>query len=127
MGRPLQILLLEDNKIDAELIVYQLEESGIEAHCQRVDTRETFLAALSPDIDLVLVDLNLPQFSGPEALELVREKGLALPCILISGIRNDELAMQSMEWDAAGYVPKDALERLGSAIRQALEGGRTAP
>jgi CheY-like chemotaxis protein len=44
--RPLFILLLEDNELDARLIRTQLEEAGLVFHLERVDSREEFLRAL---------------------------------------------------------------------------------
>ncbi len=121
MKKRMRILLLEDDPLDAELISHALAGAGPEPHIERVDTKDAFLAALSPDLDVILVDLNIPQFDGLEALEAVRRSKANVPVLLISGIDSEQLATTAFENNAAGYMSKDHLERLRPAIREALK------
>ena len=76
-GAPLgrvRILLVEDSELDAELLIEQLLEAGLDAEFLRVDGAEDMRAALAGDpFDLVLSDMELPGFSGYQALEILRE------------------------------------------------------
>ena len=88
-GAPLgrvRILLVEDSELDAELLIEQLLEAGLDAEFLRVDGAEDMRAALAGDpFDLVLSDMELPGFSGYQALEILREHDPRLPFVFFSG------------------------------------------
>jgi PAS domain S-box-containing protein len=69
----------------------------------------------------VLSDHELPQFSGSRALELLNEKQLDLPFIIVSGTIGEEVAVEAIKRGASDYLLKDRLTRLGPAVRLALE------
>src|SRR5437870_1304352 len=110
MKTPLQILLLEDDVVDAELIEATLEAEGIPTEIARVETRGDFLAALeNHQIDVVLSDYKLPSFDGLTALALVRERNPDIPFILVSGTLGEEAAIESIKNGAVDYVLKQRL------------------
>ncbi len=121
MTIPLRILILEDRPSDAELILAQLKKEGFNLASQRVDTRADFLAALSAPFDLLLADHSLPGFSGLDAIRLLKERGLDIPAILISGAIGEDEAVMAIKEGAHDYLLKRKLTRLGSAVRNALE------
>jgi len=126
MSEEIKILIVEDMPIDAELIERELRRAGIVFTAQRVATKAAFLTALrdfAPEI--VLSDYNLPQFSGPEALRLLKETGSAAPFILITGSLTEEVAVECMKDGAHDYILKTSLTRLPSALRSALEKVKT--
>jgi PAS domain S-box-containing protein len=119
---PLQILLLEDVAMDAELVEFELERAGVAASVRRVDSREGFVQALAefrPDV--ILSDFSLPQFDGMRALELARAWEKSVPFIVVTGSINEETAVQCMKAGATDYVLKSNLARIGPAIGSALE------
>ena len=61
-------------------------------------------------------DYSMPQFDAPQALRLVRERGLDLPFIIVSGTIGEEIAVQVMKEGATDYLLKDRLTRLGPAL-----------
>ncbi len=88
----------------------------------RVETAPEMTAALAgaERPDLVLADYNLPEFSGPEALQMVRATGLDLPFIMLSGIMTETTAVESMRAGAHDYVTKQNLARLVPAVEREL-------
>ena len=62
--RRIQLLLIEDRASDAELVIHELRRAGFDPDWQRVDDEPGFRAKLSPDLDLILADFNLPRFDG---------------------------------------------------------------
>jgi len=123
----LQILHVEDAPEDSELIQAALEADGLDCAMARVETRETFLAALErKDLDVIFSDFMLPAFDGFAALALARERRPDLPFILISGTLGEEAAIESMKRGATDYVLKDRLTRLAPAVRRALEERQTS-
>jgi PAS domain S-box-containing protein/putative nucleotidyltransferase with HDIG domain len=121
MTTPLRILYVEDTPADAELIIIRLEKEGFLFHWQRVETAETYLQALMEYPDIILADWNLPQFSGLQALALMQENKLDIPFIIISGNIGEEAAVEAMRKGATDYLLKDRPQRIGLAVRNALE------
>jgi signal transduction histidine kinase len=118
---PLRVLIVEDQSSDAILLVHLLGQAGFAADWNRVETESEYLAHLEPELDIVLADYTLPQFSGLEALRLLRERGLNIPFILITGTTGEEAAVEALHLGADDYLLKDRLARLGRAVTRALE------
>lgn len=122
MKSTLRILCLEDDEEDFEFINDTLEKSGLSITTKRVDTREKFLAALTqfrPDV--ILSDHALPQFDSTEALAMCQSAKLQIPFILVTGAMSDEFAVKCMKLGADDYILKSNLNRLASAIENALK------
>jgi len=122
----LNILMLEDIPIDAEMIERELQNANILYNTRRVASKHKFLKELetfSPD--LVIADYSIPQFSGLEALKIVREKNTRIPFILVTGMKNEEIAVECLKEGADDYILKSSLRRLPGAIQNALEKQRT--
>ncbi|MDI1248341.1 MAG: PAS domain S-box protein [Lacunisphaera sp.] len=124
MARKLHLLLVEDSEDDAELVLRELRTAGLAFDWRRVDTEPGFLAALETPPDLILSDYRMPEFSGPRALQLLNERGLEIPFIVVSGTIGEETAVQAMRQGATDYFLKDRLLRLGPAVCHALETAR---
>ncbi len=124
-GQPeLDVLLLEDNPHDAELLLRALREAGFVVSSRRVETAEAFVQALETLPDLVISDYSMPRFSALAALEIVAEKSIDLPFILVSGAIGEEIAVEALKKGADDYLLKDRLGRLGNSVRQALDNKR---
>lgn len=119
-----RVLLLEDNVIDAELIIRELRRYGFDCDCTRVQTEAAFLAALDTLPDVILADFSLPGFDGMNALESVRNRELNIPFILISGVLRDEFIVTAIKNGAADFILKEHLSRLGPAVTSALTNRR---
>jgi len=124
MNQPLRLLIVEDMPDDAELMVMRLEAEGFNPDWQRVQTEEAFLKALEDKPDFILADWLLPQFSGLRALELLNERGIDIPLILVSGSIGEEAAIDALHRGASDYILKDRSKRLGQAVRRTLESRR---
>ncbi len=118
---PLQILLIEDSEADARLIEHTLLRSGVPGVFRRVDRQDAIEAALRTPIDVLLCDYSIPGVDALETIELVRRERPDVPVIVVSGSIGEELAVGAMRAGAEDYLLKDRLERLGLAVRQALE------
>ena len=121
MGVPLKLLMLEDRPVDAELLLFELQDAGYEPDWQRVDAEADYLAALDENPDVILADFSLPQFTALRALYLLKERHLDIPFIVVTGTISEEVAVDCMKQGATDYLLKDRLSRLGQAIDRALE------
>ena len=117
----LRILLLDDSPADAELCERALRKSGAEFECRRAGDEEQFRALLeefAPDI--VLADFSMPGFGGVQAIRIVRSWRPDVPCILVSGMLGEDLAVEALHGGATDYVLKQQLERLAPAVSRAM-------
>jgi two-component system cell cycle sensor histidine kinase/response regulator CckA len=124
MARSIKILVAEDNPLDAEMAVRQLKRDGFDPEWERVDSEKAFRDRLHSGLDLILSDYEMPQFTGIRALEVLRESGLDIPFILISGTIGEDTAVLAMRAGASDYLLKDRLVRLGQAVDHALDESR---
>jgi PleD family two-component response regulator len=116
----LRVLILEDHATDAELVVDVLSRAGYAPDWWRVDSESAFVAALADIPQLILADYSLLNFTGLEAVRLLRARGHDMPCIVVSGTIGEELAVECLKAGADDYLLKDRLGRLGHAVRRAL-------
>ncbi len=121
--RNLRVLLVEDNPDDAFLLERHLARNGFVPSITRVETAAEMVSALDcynlPDV--VLADYNLPNFSGPAALQLLRTSLYDIPFIMLSGAVSEEMAVESMRAGAHDYVTKQNLARLVPALERELK------
>ena len=117
----LRALLVEDNGLDAALVVRALDRDGFDVISEVVQDEAAFTQALrthSPEI--VLADYNLPNWKGMEALKVLHSEGVDIPMILVSGALGDVTAVECIRQGATDYVLKDGLARLPEIVRRAL-------
>ena len=121
MSTSLRVLLVEDSEDDALLLERELRRSDYDPRVKRVETPEAMKAALDREPwDLVIADYVLPRFSGPAALALLKESGLDLPFIVVSGTIGEDIAVATMKAGAHDYLMKDKLSRLAAAVAREL-------
>src|SRR5689334_3828208 len=121
MSTPLRVLILEDRRSDIELVLHELRRAGFEPNWQHADNETDYLAGLDSAPDIILADYFLPGFDGMRALELLQQRGLDIPLIIVSGLIGEDMAVEAMQKGASDYVLKDRLPRLRPAVTQALE------
>lgn len=122
VSRPLDVLLVEDSAIDAELIERELRLAGLEFVTRRISSLEELDRALDQAWpDLVLSDFTLPGFGGLEALRVVRERRAPVPFLFVSGTIGEDRAIEALKQGATDYILKDRLARLVPAIARAFE------
>jgi len=121
--QPLRVLLVEDNPDDAFLLERHLRRNGFAPAITRVETAGEMASALQAEDlpDIILADYNLPHFSGPAALHLLRTTAFDIPFIMLSGAISEEMAVESMRAGAHDYVTKQNLARLVPALERELK------
>ena len=121
-----RILLVEDNPRDAELVGLALKESGIGHKLHVAVDGELALQYLKdkPGPDLVLLDLNIPKYSGIEVLRQIRESERlrSLPVIILTNSNSMEDVKEAYLNGCNAYIRKplgfDAIQQTIEVIQQ---------
>ncbi len=120
MTKPLRLLLIEDSELDAELLLRELRGGGYDVTHLRVHTAEAMRAALGQAWDVVLCDYHMPRFGAMAALSTLKEAGLDIPFIMVSGTIGEDAAVASLKAGAHDFLLKGRLARLIPAIEREL-------
>ncbi len=117
----LRVLIVEDLEDDALLMIRELERGGYAVESSRVETPQAMTEALeSRDWDAVLSDHSMPKFNAPQALALLKERGVDLPFILVSGSIGEDQAVAIMKAGAGDYLRKENLSRLLPVVEREI-------
>src|SRR5579863_10511914 len=120
--RPLRLLLVDDTRADAELMLSCLKRAGYVVSFDVVDLPEPFREKLQQwDYDLIVSDHNLRTWTGLDALEMLRLSGKSIPFILVTGTLGDEAAVEYIKRGAADYILKHRLNLLPLAVGHVLK------
>jgi putative nucleotidyltransferase with HDIG domain len=126
----LQILHVEDDPMDVRLFGMMLRELAVpDDAVQRVPSLRGALDALADDtIDLVFLDLDLPDSRGLETAERVLAARTDVPIVVLTGNHDEELGIQAVALGAQDYLVKDTVHAtvLGRVLRYALMRQRVA-
>lgn len=121
MTDALRVLIVEDSLTDAELVVRELRRTNRPIEFERVEDAFSMRAALARSPwHAVISDWSMPKFSGLAALAIVKEVGLDIPFLIVSGTVGEETAVEAMRAGAHDYVLKDRLARLAPALEREL-------
>jgi len=135
-SQPVRILLVEDDPVDARLVRRGLAP-GADGERWLIHNASTLREALEHmakrDVDIVLLDLHLPDADGLEAIEEMiawtREHELPVPLVVLTGSSEREMAVAALRCGAQDYIVKDELRAyslLERVLRYALERQRAA-
>jgi PAS domain S-box-containing protein len=119
--RSLRVLVVEDSEFDARMLIGLLKAGGFKPIFKRVETASEMNEALSrEEWEVILADYNLPEFSAPKALEVLRDTKLDIPFIIVSGGIGEDTAVSAMRAGAHDYLMKGNLARLVPAVEREL-------
>jgi diguanylate cyclase (GGDEF)-like protein/PAS domain S-box-containing protein len=120
-----RILVVEDNGGDARLFREMLSEQSPRSmrveHVDRLAYAEKYLA--ESDVDAIVLDLGLPDAEGLDAVRRTRAAAPHVPLVILTGLDDEELAIQALQQGAQDYLIKGQIETrsLQRALRHAVE------
>ncbi|HEX6178109.1 MAG TPA: response regulator [Thermoanaerobaculia bacterium] len=121
MAKTLRILLVEDSERDAALLLLYLKRGGYEPTLCRVQTAAEMRSALSSEAwDVIISDFNLPGFSGFDTLKVLKESGLDIPTIIVSGEINQKIIDGVKAAGAAEYLAKYEMRQIVPSIERVV-------
>lgn len=121
--KPRRILLVEDSELDAGLIEEKLEHHVL--HVTRLSSAVHELR-VTP-VDAILLDIRLPDGIGVDCVKAIRAEAGDSPIIVLTGLEDDELALDCLESGAQDFLSKDQLDArslnrsIGYAVARNLE------
>lgn len=124
-ARPIHILLIEDSSSVAEML--QAGFAEIEGHSLKLDWADTLGAGLrrvdQGGIDVVLLDLSLPDSTGLDTYRQLRDAAPDLPVVILTGSEDEALGLQAVREGAQDYLIKGTLvvRVLTRVLRYAIE------
>lgn len=120
----MNIVFVDDSKVDVELLTLQLKAAGIIVDGTLAQDEAQFRAALALNPDIILADYVMPELGAIRALAILRELDSTVPLIVVSGAIKEEVAVATISAGAVDYVLKDRPQRLPLAILEAREKAR---
>ncbi len=115
-GRPVEVLLVEDNDNDAVLTKLAFQKAKLGVHLHHVASGEECLGflrkegkhAAAPTPDLILLDLNMPRMDGTEVMaEVGKDERLRhLPIVVLTSSRAEEDVLKSYRLRCSSYLVK---------------------
>ncbi|HEX7559942.1 MAG TPA: response regulator transcription factor, partial [Usitatibacter sp.] len=129
----MKILVIDDHALIREGLRPVLEELADDANEVQVFeahdySRALEIAASHPDLDLALLDFNLPNVAGFAALVDIQERYPGLPVVMMSGDDDPAIVREALERGALGFIPKTSPKAvILGALRLVLSGGSYVP
>jgi len=119
----LRILLIEDSDTDAFIIQNAIRNHKSEVQCTRVATFHSGEEVLEKgEADLVLLDLGLPDTVDPkDTYEKIKKWTSKLPVIIMTNLKDHELAQLMVQEGAADFLNKDTISNNPAHIRDVLD------
>lgn len=112
----INVLMIEDNPGEAVVIEAALLESSAIARLSNIEVSHANMVSgglerlQAGDIDVVLLDLSLPDAEGLETLLLFLEQDAGVPIVVLTGAESDRLATEAMQLGAQGYLVKGRVD-----------------
>jgi DNA-binding NarL/FixJ family response regulator len=128
-----KILIVDDHQLIREglrPVMPQLADAPDQVTVLEAGTLRAALeiAATNPDLDLVLLDLHLPDVAGFDALARLQERHPAVPLVVMSGADDPDLVRETLAHGALGFIPKTSSSAvIVGALRLVLAGGTYLP
>lgn len=123
-GTTLRVLSIEDNPTEQAQLGEALSASAVRFEFLSVCCADDFLAALDLGPDLVMACASGGQFDAGRVLALTKQMELEVPVLVLASPEEEPVALEHVEAGAVGYLFRDRLGRLPSAVIGAVEAAR---
>ena len=124
MSIPLRVLMVQEDSASLEPVTQELQSAGFEPAITAVEIERDYFSQLDSEYDLIISEYALLQFDAMRALQILKEKKLRIPLIVIGGKLGEELAVECIKQGASDFVIKSRLSRLGPAVKRVVQEAR---
>ena len=120
----MKILVADDHRLIVEAVKAKLSELEGGVTFVLALTVDEIFANASDDLDLAVIDLNMPGAEGHSHIDELRRRYPDLPVIVLSGDDHTDVMRSALESGVLGFIPKAySPEIMISAVRLVLAGG----
>lgn len=124
----MKILIADDHRLVIEAVKAKLSELAPGIEFVLAMSVDELLAGATDDLDLALIDLNMPGADGQAHIDEIRHRHPAVPVIVLSGYEDPAIMRSALERGVLGFIPKAySPEVMLSAVRLVLAGGVYVP
>jgi len=125
MKKSFNALIVEDNEDDLQLLLLTFQREGIILNHICVEDEKTYIEALdNKKWDIILADYALPNFSGIKALEILNQRSIDIPFVIVSGTIGEDVAVECMKSGARDYILKNNMARLTQSVIREIDDAR---
>lgn len=125
-----KILIADDHPLFREAITNVIQSAFPDSQTQETDDLDTALAQAleQDDIDLILLDLNMPGMHGLSGLMNLRNQAPTIPVVIVSAENDKQIVLQAITYGAVGFISKSSSrEEMTRALTQILSGSVYLP
>lgn len=126
----MKILIVDDHPLFRQGLISILEAVGSEVQCLEAASHEAAheVLAAHPDLEIILLDLQLPDMDGLSLLSELRVAYPQIPIAVVSAMESRDKVAQSIQLGALGFIPKSTpVHILLPALQLILDGGVYLP
>lgn len=123
MARNLCVLLVDDDEVDRMAVRRALQASDLAVEITEATSPKVARDLLSTrSFDCVLLDFRLPEQNGLSLVNQLRQAGVAIPIIVLTGQGDEQIAVELMKAGASDYMVKTRIseESLSQLLRNAI-------
>ena len=123
-------IVADDHPMVRDALALALRAAFPKAEVALAGTLDEASAAIAarPDVDLVILDLDMPGMQGLAGVSALRASYPSAPLVIVSATRNAAAMRQAVEMGAAGFIPKSApMEEIIASVRAVMRGEIVLP
>jgi DNA-binding NarL/FixJ family response regulator len=126
----MNILVVDDHPLYRSGVVYTLQNTGMDVRVVECSSLDSAFQRLDSgqQADLMILDLQMPGYSGLDSVRAVRSRRPDVPVLVLSGNEDPAVVRECIELGAFGFVPKSApSDQFHAALKLVLSGGVYLP
>lgn len=107
--RQIKVLVVDDEKLIREAMAFLLAQDGnIEVVGQSANGREAYEYCASHPVDVVLMDIRMPEVDGVEGTRMIKESFPSIQVLILTTFSDTAYIQGAMSYGASGYLLKDS-------------------
>ncbi len=108
--QPISILIADDDEGDRELLIYELDQTGLPYNVTETDNVETLIGKdNSLPYDCAFIDYNMPKQNGLDAISILRKRSPYMSIVMFSGEGDEMVASEAFKRGASDYITKQSV------------------
>ena len=120
-----KVLIADDHPLFRDAITNVLESRFSDVQTLTTEDLDTALVVVeaNPDLDLILLDLNMPGMDGLNGIVKLRNNHPDIPIVIVSAEENKSTVLQAMTYGAVGFITKSSTsQEIADALHQIMNG-----